>query len=61
MNHTLHRLFWRIHFWAGLISAPIVVFAALTGLLYALSPQIEARLYADLDHVTVPSNPAMVS
>ena len=44
MTHTLHRLFWRIHFWAGLISAPIVIFAALTGLLYALSPQIEARL-----------------
>ncbi|MBC7699552.1 MAG: PepSY domain-containing protein [Massilia sp.] len=59
MSHTLHRLFWRIHFWAGLISAPIVVFAALTGLFYALSPQIEARLYADLDHVNVPANPAM--
>ncbi|MDO9005393.1 MAG: PepSY domain-containing protein [Aquabacterium sp.] len=56
MNHTLHRLFWRIHFWAGLISAPIVIFAALTGLLYALSPQIEARLYAGLDHVTAPAN-----
>lgn len=56
MNTTLHRLFWRIHFWAGLISAPIVVFAALTGLLYALSPQIEAQLYAKLDHVTAPAN-----
>ncbi len=55
MNTTLQRLFWRIHFWAGLISAPIVVFAALTGLLYALSPQIEARLYAHLDHVAAPS------
>ena len=59
MNHTLHRLFWRIHFWAGLISAPIVVFAALTGLLYALSPQIEARLYANLDHVAVPAGSAV--
>lgn len=56
MNHILHRLFWRIHFWAGLISAPIVVFAALTGLLYALSPQIEARLYADLDQVILPAD-----
>jgi len=59
MNHTLHRLFWRIHFWAGLISAPIVIFAALTGLLYALSPQIEARLYAGLDHVTASASPAV--
>ena len=37
---ALHRLFWRMHFWAGLITAPIVVFAALTGLLYVFSPQI---------------------
>lgn len=56
MNPSLHRLFWRLHFWAGLVSAPIVVFAALTGLLYALSPQIEARLHGQLDHVTVPAN-----
>jgi uncharacterized iron-regulated membrane protein len=55
MNPTLHRLFWRIHFWAGLVCSPIVVFAALTGLLYALSPQIEAWRHADVDHVAVPA------
>ena len=53
MNNPFHRLFWRLHFWAGILCAPIVVFAALTGLLYALSPPIEARLYASLDHVQV--------
>lgn len=63
MNPSLHRLFWRLHFWAGLVSAPIVVFAALTGLLYALSPQIEARLYDHLDQVKLPAggSPPMAS
>lgn len=48
---TMNRLFWRLHFWAGLVTAPIVLFAALTGLLYVFTPQIEAWRHADLDHV----------
>jgi len=48
---ALRRLFWRLHFWAGLIGAPIVLFAALTGLIYVFSPQIEAWRNAGLDHV----------
>ncbi|MEO8059889.1 MAG: PepSY domain-containing protein [Burkholderiales bacterium] len=47
----VHRLFWRVHFWAGLITAPLVLFAALTGLLYVFTPQIEARVHADVDRV----------
>jgi len=49
----LHRTFWRLHFWAGLLTAPIVLFAAFTGLLYALTPQIEAAVHADVDRVPV--------
>ena len=49
---ALHRLFWRIHFWAGLIGAPIVLFAAITGLIYVVSPQVEAWRYEALDQVT---------
>lgn len=55
---ALHRLFWRMHFWAGLITAPIVVFAALTGLLYVFSPQIEAWRHANVDQVAVPAHAA---
>ena len=51
MNKPLHRLLWRLHFWAGLIGAPIVLFAALTGLLYVFTPQIEAWRHAELDRV----------
>lgn len=49
----LHRLFWRVHFWAGLITAPIVLFAAFTGLLYVFTPQIEAIVHASVDRVPV--------
>lgn len=52
-SSALNRLFWRVHFWAGLISSPIILFAALTGLLYVFTPQIEAWRHADIDHVTV--------
>ena len=47
----LQRVFWRLHFWAGLLTAPIILFAALTGLLYVFSPQIEAWRHAELDTV----------
>lgn len=50
---ALHRVLWRLHFWAGLFGAPIVLFAALTGLLYVFSPQIEAWRHGMLDHVPV--------
>lgn len=48
---ALRRLFWRIHFWAGLVITPIVLFAALTGLLYVLTPELEAWQHAALDRV----------
>ncbi|MCW7536769.1 PepSY domain-containing protein [Aquabacterium sp. A7-Y] len=50
---ALRRLFWRLHFWAGLLGAPILLFAAVTGLIYVVSPQVEAALYAELDRVAV--------
>src|SRR3989442_15208941 len=50
---ALNRLFWRVHFWAGLITAPIVLFAAATGLFYVFTPQIEAWRHADVDRVAV--------
>ena len=43
---------WRIHFWAALLASPFALAAALTGLLYVFTPQIEHRLYAHLDQVT---------
>lgn len=51
-KRTLRRsLLWRLHFWAALIATPFALIAALTGLLYALTPQIEAHLHGHLDSV----------
>ncbi len=52
-SSALNRLFWRLHFWAGLVASPIILFAALTGLLYVFTPQIEAWRHADVDRVSV--------
>ena len=46
-------LMWRIHFWAALIASPFALVATLTGIFYIFTPQIEAVLYAHLDHVAV--------
>ncbi|MDE2431192.1 MAG: PepSY domain-containing protein, partial [Burkholderiales bacterium] len=45
----MHRVFWRLHFWAGVLVAPLALFAALTGILYIFTPQIEAWKYVALD------------
>lgn len=45
-------LLWRLHFWAAAIATPFVLLAALTGLLYVFTPQIEASLYRRLDTVS---------
>lgn len=55
---ALQRVFWRLHFWGGLLTAPLVLFAAFTGLLYVFTPQIEARLHADVDRVPAASSSA---
>jgi uncharacterized iron-regulated membrane protein len=45
-------LLLRVHCWAALIASPFILLATLTGLVYVFTPQVEARLYADLDRVT---------
>lgn len=36
----------RIHFYIGLFIGPFLLLAELSGILYALTPQIESHLYA---------------
>jgi len=49
---ALYRAAWRWHFWAGLFSAPLAMWLALTGALYLWKPQYEAWRYRDLVQVT---------
>lgn len=48
----LRPLLMRVHFYAGLFVGPFVLIAALTGLLYTLSPQIEQAVHSR--ELTVP-------
>ncbi|TQS70804.1 PepSY domain-containing protein [Rhodobacteraceae bacterium] len=49
----LRAFMLRLHFYIGVFVGPFIFVAALTGLLYVLTPQIESRLYADA--LTTPS------
>src|SRR4051794_6604390 len=37
----------RLHFYAGLLVGPFILVAAVTGVLYVLTPQLETWVYAD--------------
>ena len=43
---------WRIHGLAAIVATPFLLAAAVTGLLYVATPQVEAWRYAQLDAVT---------
>lgn len=44
-------LLLRLHFYAGVLVGPFILVAALSGALYALTPQLEQIVYADQLHV----------
>lgn len=48
---VLRPLLLRLHFYAGICVAPFLVVAALTGLLYVFTPQLEQHFYARELHV----------
>lgn len=50
VGSLLKALLIRLHFYIGLFVGPFILFAALSGSLYALSPQLEDRLYHDQLH-----------
>lgn len=46
-TRTVSALLLRLHLYIGLFIGPFIFVAALSGLLYALTPQLEEHLYAD--------------
>ena len=48
----IRPLVLRMHFYAGLLVAPFILIASVTGLLYTVAPQVEQVAYHDLTHVT---------
>ncbi|MBB1244896.1 PepSY domain-containing protein [Streptomyces durbertensis] len=57
-SSALRALVLRLHFYAGLLIAPFLLVAALTGALYAASYQIERVVYSD--QLTVPAKDTTV-
>jgi uncharacterized iron-regulated membrane protein/deferrochelatase/peroxidase EfeB len=53
ISAALRRLLLRLHFYAGILIAPLLLIAAVSGLAYALSYQVEEVLYDDLRTVPV--------
>ncbi|OFI36514.1 peptidase [Arthrobacter sp. SW1] len=51
----------RLHFYAGILAAPFLLIAAVTGGLYALTPQLEKVLYARELHVDPVPEPLPLS
>jgi uncharacterized iron-regulated membrane protein len=47
LEGSLWPLVVRLHFYAGLLVAPFLMIAALTGLAYAFTPQLDRFIYAD--------------
>lgn len=51
----------RLHFYAGILAGPFLLIAALTGGLYAITPQLEHALYAKELHVPAVTDPQPLS
>jgi uncharacterized iron-regulated membrane protein len=47
LEDSLWPLVVRLHFYAGVLVAPFLMIAALTGLAYAFTPQLDRFIYAD--------------
>ena len=51
----------RLHFYAGILAGPFLLIAALTGGLYAITPQLEQAVYAKELHVPAVTQPQPLS
>ncbi|GAB2982967.1 PepSY-associated TM helix domain-containing protein [Saccharothrix stipae] len=58
MTESWRGLVLRFHFYAGVLVGPFVLIAALTGVLYAATPQLESWLYSD--QLRVPASTSSV-
>ncbi|MGO4201273.1 PepSY-associated TM helix domain-containing protein [Rhodococcus sp. TAF43] len=58
---ALRRLVLRLHFYAGILVAPFLIVAAVSGGLYAVAPTLEQFVYRDYLHVETTGPAAPVS
>lgn len=56
LRDELRELLLRLHFYVGLFIAPFLMVAAVTGILYVLTPQIEQVVYDKELHASAPAS-----
>ncbi|WP_420098796.1 PepSY-associated TM helix domain-containing protein [Corynebacterium sp.] len=56
--HRQHRLLPRLHFFAGVLCAPLILIAAVTGMLYAFAPTVEQVTNHSMLTATAPEDGA---
>ena len=56
-----YAVVWRLHFYAGLLCIPFVLWLALTGSLYLFTPQIDSWIDRRFDRLEVGGPPAAPS
>jgi len=52
-----YRMFWRWHFYAGLLCLPIILMLAITGPIYLFKPQVETAIDRQYDHLSFDGAP----
>lgn len=58
LSSRLYATLWRLHFYAGIVTAPLVLWLCITGILYIVSPQVEPLIYRHLYVVDVEATAA---
>lgn len=48
VNRSLHYIFWRWHFYAGLFITPLLITLSLSGIGYLFREEVEDFIYKDL-------------
>ena len=56
-----YAVIWRLHFYAGLLCMPFVLWLSVTGALYLFKPQIDAWVDRSFDTLDVRGAPALPS
>lgn len=57
----LRPLLWRLHFFGGFLAAPVAVWLAITGIIFAWNPQIESTIHDDKLTATSDGEPVPLS
>lgn len=56
LSSQLYLTFWRWHFWMGLLVAPVIIIASVTGSIYVFKEDLQRVMYPELMFTDGPTN-----